>query len=148
MFYDAIITREGRQWLAECPACPGCQTFASGKRAIEAAARDALHGWLEAHLVGGSVPPAPTSHRSGGNVLHVEVDPLLAVRVLLRQARDAAGLTQAELARRAGVTQQMIAKLERPGANASMATLKRVACALGLSLEVRFAPPVRSRPAA
>lgn len=138
MFYQAVVSREGRHWLAEFPDCPGCQTFARSKQALTAEARDALEGWLEAHLVHGEVPPTPRSHRGDDQMLRVDIDPALAVRVQLRQARAAAGLTQAELARRAGVTQQMIAKLERPGLNASIATLKKVATALGLVLEVRF----------
>lgn len=137
MFYQAIVSREGKHWLAEFPDCPGCQTFATTKQALVAEAKDALEGWLEAHLLDGAVPPAPRARRRK-DLLRVDIDPALAVRVRLRQARDAAGLTQADLARRAGVTQQMIAKLERPGSNASIATLTKVATALGLVLEVRF----------
>jgi transcriptional regulator with XRE-family HTH domain len=42
---------------------------------------------------------------------------------LLKNARREAGLTQAELARRLGVSQAAVAKLERPGANPTIATL-------------------------
>jgi transcriptional regulator with XRE-family HTH domain len=42
---------------------------------------------------------------------------------LLKEARRQAGLTQAELARRLGVSQAAVAKLERPGANPTIATL-------------------------
>ena len=42
---------------------------------------------------------------------------------LLKNARHKAGLTQAELARRLGVSQAAVAKLERPGANPTIATL-------------------------
>lgn len=137
MHYEATVTREGKHWLAEFPDCPGCQTFSSSKRALVAEARDALHGWLEAHLVRGAVPPPPSAQEVKHTIC-VSVAPSLAVRILLRQARDAAGLTQAELAERAGVTQQMIAKLESRGSNASIATLQRLAEALGLILDVRF----------
>jgi len=43
---------------------------------------------------------------------------------LLKDARRQAGLTQAELARRLGVSQAAVAKLERPGANPAIATLE------------------------
>jgi transcriptional regulator with XRE-family HTH domain len=43
---------------------------------------------------------------------------------LLRDARNRAGLTQAELARRLGVSQAAVAKLERPQANPTIATLE------------------------
>jgi transcriptional regulator with XRE-family HTH domain len=43
---------------------------------------------------------------------------------LLRNARREAGLTQAELARRLGISQAAIAKMERPGSNATITTLE------------------------
>jgi transcriptional regulator with XRE-family HTH domain len=43
---------------------------------------------------------------------------------LLKDARRQAGLTQTELARRLGVSQAAVAKLERPGANPAIATLE------------------------
>lgn len=45
---------------------------------------------------------------------------------LIRTARQDAGLTQAELARRAGMTQSMIARMERPGANPTVDTVEAV----------------------
>lgn len=57
---------------------------------------------------------------------------------LIKQARMAADLTQAELARRAGVRQPEIARLERPGANPRISTLDRVVAASGQSLRVEL----------
>jgi transcriptional regulator with XRE-family HTH domain len=57
--------------------------------------------------------------------------------VLLREARRKAGLTQAELAERAGVTQPVIARLERGGGNPTFETLERVLHAAGHRLELR-----------
>jgi transcriptional regulator with XRE-family HTH domain len=56
---------------------------------------------------------------------------------LIRDARTAAQLTQAELARRLGTTQPAIVKLERPGANPTVRTLDRVLRATGHRLELR-----------
>jgi transcriptional regulator with XRE-family HTH domain len=53
---------------------------------------------------------------------------------LVKQARVAAGLTQAELAERAGVKQPEIARLESARANPRIATLDRVVAAAGHSL--------------
>lgn len=50
---------------------------------------------------------------------------------LLRGARRQAGLSQAELARRLGVSQAAVAKFERPGANPTVETLDRVLWATG-----------------
>ena len=54
---------------------------------------------------------------------------------LLRQARAAAGLTQAEVARRMGTSQPVVARLERPGSNPRFATLERALRATGHRLE-------------
>ena len=50
---------------------------------------------------------------------------------LLRDARTSAGLTQAQLARRLGVSQAAVAKLERPGANPTIDTLEDALWATG-----------------
>jgi transcriptional regulator with XRE-family HTH domain len=55
---------------------------------------------------------------------------------LVRDARRAAGLTQAELAARLGTTQSAIAKLERLDANPTIATLDRVLRATGHRLQM------------
>jgi transcriptional regulator with XRE-family HTH domain len=59
---------------------------------------------------------------------------------LLKQARLAAGLTQAELASRMEVTQPVVARLERPGANPRLATLEKAIVATGHSLELNLGP--------
>jgi transcriptional regulator with XRE-family HTH domain len=56
--------------------------------------------------------------------------------VLVRNARKESGLTQAELAERAGVTQSVIARLERGGGNPTFLTLERVLHAAGHRLEL------------
>jgi transcriptional regulator with XRE-family HTH domain len=56
--------------------------------------------------------------------------------VLIRRARKRAGLTQAELAERAGVTQSTIARLERGGGNPTFLMLERVLHAAGHRLEL------------
>jgi len=56
------------------------------------------------------------------------------IPALLRDARRAANLTQAELARRLGVSQAAVAKLERHGANPTVETLDRAVWATGRRL--------------
>jgi transcriptional regulator with XRE-family HTH domain len=60
---------------------------------------------------------------------------------LLKNARRQAGLTQAGLARRMGVSQAAVAKLERPGANPTVDTLDAALWAAGHSLVLEA--PVR-----
>ena len=139
MRYPAIITRAGRKTLAHFPDCAGCQTEADPREDIRAQAADALRGWLEAHLALGRVPPRPSTRKPSGKVIWIEVPAKLAVKLLLRWARNEAGLTQAQLAKRARVSQQMVAKLESPDYNPTLETLDKVASALGARLDVKFA---------
>ena len=133
MEYHVKLSREGRWWTAEFTDAPGCVTQGLSQPKAIAAAGEALAGWLEAHLVDGRSPPRPASRR-GTTPIHI--DPQLAVAITLRWARHDAGLTQAQLAARAGVSQQHVAKLERPGSNPSIATLHKIAEALGVRLEL------------
>lgn len=59
---------------------------------------------------------------------------------LLKDARHQAGLTQAELARRLGISQAAVAKLERPGANPTIATLDDALRETGLRLVLTTEP--------
>jgi antitoxin HicB len=140
MRYQAVVTKQGRATLAQFPDCPGCHTQADPGEDILELARDALEGWLEAHLVLGRVPPlAATTRRRApahARLVDVPVGPSLAVRILLRVARHEAGLTQGALARKVGVSQQQIASLESPDANLTLGTLVKVAAALDHEVEI------------
>jgi transcriptional regulator with XRE-family HTH domain len=61
---------------------------------------------------------------------------------LLKRARRDAGLTQVQLARRLGVSQAAVAKLERVQANPTIATLEHALGAVGRRL-VLSTEPVR-----
>jgi predicted RNase H-like HicB family nuclease/DNA-binding XRE family transcriptional regulator len=139
--YTAYISREGKHWLAEFPDCPGCQTFADKSDDLPAAAQEALEGWLEAHLVDGAIPPVPKVHRrapAGHKLAAIRIDAGLAVALQIRWARAKEGLSQTELAKRANVTQQQIAKLERPGENPTIGTIQKIAKALRLNAEIKL----------
>jgi ribosome-binding protein aMBF1 (putative translation factor) len=57
--------------------------------------------------------------------------------LLVREMREEAGLTQTELAKRAGTTQSVIARLEDPECTGhSLATLERIALACGVALRL------------
>ena len=141
MRYAAYVVKEKGLEAAAFPDCPGCQTQADrgedlGKNLVEA-----LTGWLEAELQTGRVPPRPrTSARApkGGRVQWVELPAMLGTRLGLIWARTDAGLSQAELARRAGVSQQAIAKLEHPDSNPTVETLQKVANALHAELVIQL----------
>jgi ribosome-binding protein aMBF1 (putative translation factor) len=61
------------------------------------------------------------------------------VGVMLRQARETAGLTQEELATRLHTQKTAISRMENHAEDIKLSTLERVASALGKRLEVRIA---------
>jgi transcriptional regulator with XRE-family HTH domain len=69
---------------------------------------------------------------------------MLASPSLLRDARNRARLTQVELARRLGVSQAAVAKLERPQANPRIATLEAALRGTGQQLVLSTEPLKRS----
>jgi predicted RNase H-like HicB family nuclease/DNA-binding XRE family transcriptional regulator len=134
MFYRAIIAKSGKSWLVTFADCEGCFTQGDSRAEATSNAHEALQGWLEAHLVQGSAPPRPRARRGDA----IEVAPLLSAVLQIRWRREELELTQGQLAKRAGVSQQQIAKLEDPDGNPTVATLQKIAAALGLRLELRF----------
>lgn len=59
---------------------------------------------------------------------------------LLRRARIEAGLTQTELARRAGTTQPVVARMEAPGANPRVESFEGLLGAMHRGIELSAAP--------
>ncbi len=64
---------------------------------------------------------------------------------LLRRARKQAGLSEAELAQRAGVTQSVVSAYESGARQPSLPTLARLVEATGLALEVGVSPGPAAR---
>ena len=139
--YVAFVRKDGKHHLIEFPDAPGCQTFADRKADIYATAKEAIEGWLEAHLVSGQVPPWPKMHRTprqGEERVHIAVEPKLVLAVQFRRMRAERGWTQGDVAKRVGVSQQQIAKLEDPDANPTIETITKVAKAFDMNLLVSF----------
>jgi predicted RNase H-like HicB family nuclease/DNA-binding XRE family transcriptional regulator len=134
MFYQATIAKSGKSWLVSFVDCEGCFTEGSTRAEALSNAQEALEGWLEAHLVQGNVPPKPRGRKGDP----IAVSPHLSAVLQIRWRREQLALTQGQLAKRAGVSQQQIAKLEDPDGNPTVATLEKIAAALGLRLEVTF----------
>jgi len=58
------------------------------------------------------------------------------IGVILRQARESAGLTQEELARRLKTKKTAISRIENHAEDIKLSTLERVAMALGKRLQI------------
>lgn len=59
---------------------------------------------------------------------------------LIREARVADGLTQAQLGRRLGISQPSIARMESAGDNVTVATVRRALDAMGRALVLHAEP--------
>ena len=70
--------------------------------------------------------------------LLASINPEFALRKEIAQARQRAGLSQAELARRMKTRQSAIARLERGGRSPNIKTLRKLAEATGSRLEIRL----------
>ncbi|HTP26844.1 MAG TPA: type II toxin-antitoxin system HicB family antitoxin [Anaeromyxobacteraceae bacterium] len=145
MRYPAVVTKEGKNLLAEFPTCPGSQTYAPPGRDIVHEATEALELWLETHLQERKRPlrPPRTFKAKRGDILWVTVEPKLSVKLELRWLREDMGLTQAELAALAHVSQPAIAQLESPDSNPTIDTINRVARAMGAQID--FHPTATQR---
>ena len=77
---------------------------------------------------------------NGTEVGKVENDILDEMGYTLTLAREYAEITQKELAKKTGINQANISKIERGIANPSLATLKRLATGMGMQLKIEFVP--------
>lgn len=63
------------------------------------------------------------------------------IGVLLRQAREAAGLTQEQVARQLGTQKSAISRIENHAEDVRLSTLQAYARAVGAKLEIYFIRP-------
>lgn len=77
-----------------------------------------------------------TIYQDGKTVRIEKPTPIMALANELTQARIQAGISQAELGSRTGIDQSDISKIERGASNPSIATLTRLAEALGCTLSI------------
>lgn len=68
------------------------------------------------------------------------LQPEFAIIQAMLDARKASGLTQKDLAKRTGIAQADISKLENGNANPSLRTLQRLADGMGMKLKLEFVP--------
>ena len=86
------------------------------------------------------IDPILRNAREAGEPLAVDEASAILARKLLRSliaARSKAGLSQAEVARRMGVPQPAIVRLEAGTHSPTLTTLARYASAIGVDLDVR-----------
>jgi len=79
-----------------------------------------------------SVPPPPAP---GAEESSAREDPAVEVGRLIARARQAQGLSQAELARRTGQRRELVGRIERGQANPTLVVLIALAGGLGYAIE-------------
>jgi antitoxin HicB len=134
-YWAKIKKQSDGNYLVEFPELPGC--FTEGKSLEEAKeyAKEALDGWLTASCDRHNNIPTPKK-RSGRNFYGIDVNIKVAFAVKLRLLRKKKRLTQAEVAKRLGISQQAYAKLEIPDtANPSLTTIQNICEALKVDLD-------------
>ena len=135
MIYYAKITKESaRSYLVEFPELDGCLTEGSSLDQALTNAKECLEGWLASNCDRNlSIPAA--KRRTSKNYYQIEVDLTITFAILLRKVRKEKGLSQLDVAKELGVTQQAYAKLEAPfKTNPSLSTIQK----LSEALEVDF----------
>lgn len=142
--YAALIECEDDRVVADFPDCKYCRADAAATEEIVDVARTVLEGWLRDCLGGGELPPKPSVACVTRDWFEwVEVAPELSTKLQLCWARSAAGLSQRDLALRAGVAERDVVLLEKPDAPLGGDALRRVAQVLDVPL-----PPAARRPTA
>ena len=138
IYYAKIEKQKDGNYLVEFPELPGCVTEGKNKEDALKNAKEALDGWLAANCDRDLKIPSPTK-RKGPPYFAVEVDLNIAFAVSLRLARAHLGLTQAQTAKKLGISQQAYAKLESPKkTNPSLSTLKKIAESLDISVDLKL----------
>ncbi len=133
--YDAKITKDRDQkWLVEFPDLPGCLTEGKSLGQAQENALEALNGYLEARC-DRNLDFAEPKLRKGKNFFRIPVRINTEFAILLRQLRKFKKLTQTEVAKRLGISQQAYAKLETPAiSNPSLDTIQRVSKTLNFEI--------------
>ncbi len=135
-----------RYWVDEnvwfihgLPPWDNVLTYGADREDAVHQAQEALSGVLAALLDRGDpILEVLTPPTERDDIIWIAPDIRVMVPLWIRQAREASGLTQGELATRLGVTYQAIQKWERPGANPTIGTLQRVADAMGREAMISF----------
>ncbi|HXY27592.1 MAG TPA: helix-turn-helix domain-containing protein [Acidimicrobiales bacterium] len=103
-----------------------------------------MAGWRAGSRTGGVPGGVPGGARRGRGpqaiARYQRARTAIMIGSAVRAARRRAGISQAELARRALTSQPAIARLERGQVSPTVASLDRIARALGTELVVDFEP--------
>ena len=133
MKYFARITQQkDKSYLVEFPELEGC--FTEGKTLTKAKenASEALNGWLASCCDCNLNIPYPKQRR-GKNFYPIMVDFQISLAIVLKRKRKQKRLSQIQIAKKLGITQQTYTKLEASlKTNLSLTTLQELLKALNI----------------
>jgi antitoxin HicB len=134
--YQARIYKDGTAYSVEFPDLDGCFSFGETIVEAKAMAKEALSLYLEeARDATWKIPVAKT--RKSSSYHWITPSHEVAIPLMIRQKRLEQGFTQAQLAKKLGVSTQQVQKLETPGkSNPTVKTLYRISSVLDTELEV------------
>lgn len=132
MIYFAKIKKTQDSYLVDFPDLKGCMTEGDTLEEAQKYAKEVLNGWMATRYdMELKIPKA--KEYQGRAYYPIEVDLQIVFAIRLRQARLKQGLSQSQVAKRLGITQQAYAKFESPDStNPSLKTIKKLAEALEL----------------
>ena len=117
---------KGKPLWAECLELDGCVTQGKNWDDLERNMKEALGLYLEEPESSTAIFPPPLSRQDGPDIVLVEVEPMVAFSLQLRQLRLQSRLTQKEAARRLGMRSlYSYQRLERRS-NPSLVTIKKI----------------------
>ena len=150
MKYVAVLERAPTNYGGFVPDVPGATGIADTREATLRSLAEGLALAIQ-DLTERGLPIPPPSDRADLNIdehepeesyeiVTVSPAPMNPVSMEIERVMDTAGITQAELARRMGVSRSVASRIIDPFYfGHSVKTLRRVADALGFELEVTFA---------
>jgi antitoxin HicB len=123
------------------PDHPNIITYGNDReQAIEMGA-EALNATLEVEFDRHLPLPRPSGKpktKTGREAVYISLDPEVRTAFLVRGWREQTGLSQAQIAKRMGISTQAYQRMERPGrSNLTVATLDRITQAMGKHLVLR-----------
>ena len=138
-YYAKLTPQPEGGYLVEFPELRGCLTEGDNLKAALANAAEALNGWLEVHFGRNQSVPAPKMRR-GKNYHPIRVDPNIALAIVLRRMRAERRLSQAQVAKKLGMSLHTYTKFELPpDADPSLSTVRKLADVLGIEINFDLA---------
>ena len=136
--YQAKIQKEDKAYAVVFPDLPGCCSMGHSLKEAKQMAIDALSLYLEGAKPSHGKWPQP-KQRKGKNYYWIQPRLNVSIAFLIKAARVRHKLTQAELAKRMGMTAQQIQKLETPGrSNPTIKILSRLSSVLNETLTLQL----------